>query len=103
MWEEIKWEEIIWEETTQENQEDEVNQINQINLPPFEIIENDFFGIQLTPGVYELVDINNAIEQKINESDYDFKIDIQADTMSMKSVLTTSNPIHFNSRLNILL
>ena len=91
------------EETTQENQEDEVNQINQINLPPFEIIENDFFGIQLTPGVSELVDINNAIEQKLNESDYDFKIDIEADTMSMKSVLTTSNPIHFNSRLNILL
>ena len=102
-WEEIKWEEIILEETTQENQEDEVNQINQINLPPFEIIENDFFGIQLTPGVYELVDIKNAIEQKIYESDYDFKIDMQADTISMKSVLTTSNPIHFNSRLNILL
>ena len=92
-WEEIKWEEIFLEveantephtephdssrdsshdnshETTQENQEDEVNQINQINLPPFEIIENDFFGIQLTPGVYELADINNAIKQKINESD----------------------------------
>ena len=102
-WKEIKWEKIILEETTHENQEDEVNQINQINLPPFEIIENDFFGIQLTPGVYELVDINNAFEQKINESDYDFKIDIQADTISMKSVLTTSNPIHFNSRLYILL
>ena len=58
----INWEEIIWEETTQENQEDEVNQINQINIPPFEIIENDFFGIQLTPGVYELVDINNSVE-----------------------------------------
>ena len=99
----INWEEILLEETTQVNQEDEVNQINQINLPPFEIIENDFSGIQLTPGVYELVDINHAIEQKINESDYDFKIDIQADTISMKSVLTTSNPIHFNPRLNILL
>ena len=102
-WGEIKWQEIILEETTQENQEDEVNQKNQINIPPFEIIENDFFGVQLTPGVYELVDIKNAIEQKIYESDYDFKIDMQADTISMKSVLTTSNPIHFNSRLNILL
>ena len=89
-------------ETTQENQEDEVNQINQINLPPFEIIENDFFGIQLTPGVYELADINNAIKQKINESDYDFEFNIIPDTISMKSVLTTSNPIHFNSRLNTL-
>ena len=83
-WEEIKWagvaSQIILEETTQENQEDEVNRINRLNLPPFEIIENNFFGIQLIPGVYELVDINNAIEQKINESDYDFKIDIQAYT-----------------------
>ena len=98
-WDEINWEEINLDEINQE----EINQINQINLPPFEIIENDFFGIQLTPGVYELVDINNAIKQKIHESDYDFKIDIIPDTISMKSVLTTSNSIHFNSRLNILL
>ena len=56
---------MILDETTQENQEDEVNQINQRNLRPFGIIENDFFGIQLTPGVYELVDINNAIEKKL--------------------------------------
>ena len=95
----LKLEKINWEEINL----DEINQINQINLPPFEIIENDFFGIQLTPGVYELVDINNAIKQKIHESDYDFKIDIIPDTISMKSVLTTSNSIHFNSRLNILL
>ena len=60
-WEEKNWEEINWDETTQENQEE----INQIKLTPFEIIENDFFGIQLTPGVYELVDINNVIKQKI--------------------------------------
>ena len=102
-WEEIKWEEIILEETTQENHEDEANQINQINLPPFEIIENDFFEIYLTPGVYELVDINNAIKQKINESDYDFKFDLIPDTISMKSVLTTSNNIQFNSKLNTVL
>ena len=70
---------------------------------PFKIIENDFFGIQLTPGVNELVDINNAIKQKIYESDYDCKFNIVLDTISMKSVLTTSNPIYFNSRLNILL
>ena len=98
-WDEINWEEINLDEINQE----EINQINQINLPPFEIIENDFFGIQLTPGVYELVDINNAIKQKIHESEFDFKIDIIPDTISMKSVLTTSNYIHFNSRLNILL
>ena len=73
-----------------------------ITIPEFEI-QDDSIEIELTPGVYELVDINNAIKQKIHESDYDFKIDIIPDTISMKSVLTTSNSIHFNSRLNILL
>ena len=127
-WEEIKWEEIILEDatanaasqTTQENHEDDeddedgevnrvssqvnqTNQINQINLPPFDIVEKDFFEIYLTPGVYELVDINNAIKQKINESDYDFKFDLIPDTISMKSVLTTSNNIQFNSKLNTVL
>ena len=95
----MNWEELTWEETTQENREE----INQINLPRFEIIENDFFEIPLTQGVFELVDINNAIKQKIQESDYDFKIDIIPDTISMKSVLTTSNSIHLISRLNIFL
>ena len=111
-------------QTTQENHEDdeddedgEVNrvssqvnqtnrvasQIKEINLPPFDIVENDFFEIYLTPGVYELVDINNAIKQKINESDYDFKFDLIPDTISMKSVLTTSNNIQFNSKLNTVL
>ena len=73
-----------------------------ITIPELEI-QDDSIEIELTPGVYELVDINNAIKQKIHESDYDFKIDIIPDTISMKSVLTTSNSIHFNSRLNILL
>ena len=127
-WEEIKWEEIILEDatanaasqTTQENHEDDeddedgevnrvssqvnqTNQINQINLPPFDIVENDFFEIYLTPGVYELVDIKIAIKQKINESDYDFKFDLIPDTISMKSVLITSNNIQFNSKLNTVL
>ena len=124
-WKEIKWDEIILEDeashtaphevnqTTQGNHEDDeddevnqinqANQINQINLPPFDIVENDFFEIYLTPGVYELVDINNAIKQKINESDYDFKFDLIPDTISMKSVLTTSNNIQFNSKLNTVL
>ena len=74
----------------------------QIHIPDFEI-EHDSFGIQLTPGAYELVDINASIKQIINESDYDFKFNIIPDTISMKSVLTTSNPIHFNSKLNKVL
>ena len=74
----------------------------QIHIPDFEI-EHDSFGIQLTPGAYELVDINASVKQKINESDYDFKFDLIPDTISMKSVLTTSNNIQFNSKLNTVL
>ena len=74
----------------------------QIHIPDFEI-EHDSFGIQLTPGAYELVDINASVKQIINESDYDFKFNIIPDTISMKSVLTTSNNIQFNSKLNTVL
>ena len=70
----------------------------QIHIPDFEI-EHDSFGIQLTTEAYELVDINASIKQIINESDYDFKFNIISDPISMKSILTTSNPIHFNSKL----
>ena len=49
------------------------------------------------------MDINNVIKQNFSDSDFGFELNIQADTISMKSVLTTSNPIHFNSELNILL
>ena len=52
---------------------------------------------------HELVDVNNFIRQIISDSDFDFKLNIEADTISMKSVLTTSNPIYFNSELNTLL
>ena len=74
----------------------------QIHIPDFEI-EHDSFGIQLTPGAYELVDMNASVKQIFNESDYDFKFNIIPDKISMKSVLTTSNPIHFNSDLNKVL
>ena len=43
---------------------------NSINIPSFEI-ENDFFEIQLPPGVKELVDINNTIKQTHSDSDFD--------------------------------
>ena len=85
-----------------------INQNNKdktIIIPEFGI-ENDFFEIELTPGVYELVDINNAIKQILFSYTGpipDFKINIEADTISMKSVLTTYTPIHFNSEPNILL
>ena len=74
----------------------------QIHILDFEI-EHDSFGIQLTPGAYELVDINASVKQISNKSDYDFKFNIILDIISMKSVLTTSNLIHFNSELNKVL
>ena len=43
------------------------------------------------------------LNKKIDESDNDFKVYIYPNTISMKSVLTTSHHIHFNSRLNFLL
>ena len=65
-------------------------------------------GIEIPPGAYELIDINNVIQQELINScgsllDSDLKINIEADTISMKSVLTTSLPIYFNSELNKLL
>ena len=79
----------------------------QIHIPDFEI-EHDSFGIQLTPGAYELVDINASVKQIITDIKpsllySDFKFNIIPDTISMESVLTTSNPIHFNSELNKVL
>ena len=86
-----------------------IDQINQnikdkttIIIPKFGI-ENDFVEIELTPGVYELVDINRIMKQKLSDSAFEFEFNIEADTISMKSVLTTSNPINFNSKLNELL
>ena len=57
--------------------------------------------IELPPGAYELVVIDKTIKQLL--SIQDFKLNIEADTLSVKSVLTTSNPIRFNSQLTKLL
>ena len=78
---------------------------------------NEKIEIKLQPGIYELTDLNTAIEQKLRyyiQANGEFKINglnaegalrinIEADTISMTSVLTTSNPIYFNSKLNELL
>ena len=84
-----------------------LNQINQnikdkttIIIPEFGI-ENDFVEIELTPEVYELVD--RILKQKLSDSDFEFEFNIEADTISMKSVFATSNPIYFNSKLIELL
>ena len=89
--------------------------VNTIQIPSFETIDlpimNEKIEIKLQPGIYELTDLNTTIEQKLryyNQANGEFKINglsinIEADTISMKSVLTTSNPIYFNSKLNELL
>ena len=85
----------------------------------------DHVKIELTPGVYELTELNNAIKEEIRRgNDYlpvdtetykmlvqtkdkylfnHIEFNIQADTISMKSILSSSNHIVFNSELNNLL
>ena len=63
-------------------------------------IDNNFFELQLSSGVCEKVDITNTIKQILFDSD--FELNIQAETILIKSVLTTSLCIHFNSELNNL-
>ena len=41
-----------------------------ITIPNFEI-ENEFIDINLVPGVYELIEINNTIKQIITDSGYE--------------------------------
>ena len=58
---------------------------------------SDCLEIEIPPGAYELVDIKNVIQQEFINScssslDSDLKLNIEADTISMKSVLTTSFP-----------
>ena len=72
--------------------------VNTIQIPSFETIDlpimNEKIEIKLQPGIYELTDLNTAIEQKLryyNQANGEFKINglsinIEADTISMKSV-----------------
>ena len=105
--------------TLSENYYDDLNkiidQINQNIKDKTNILDLDgigsvsnCLGIKIPPGAYELIDINNAIQQELNNScssgpESKFKFNIEADTISMKSVLTTSSSIYFNSELNTLL
>ena len=74
-------------------------------------IMNEKIKIKLQPGIYELTDLNTAIQQKLryySQANGEYKINglninIEADIISRKSVLTTSNPICFKSKSNELL
>ena len=97
------------------NQHESENLLNKLKIfKVFDLpIMNEKIEIKLQPGIYELSDLNTAIQQnlqyyqdhreyKINglNTESALHINIEADTISMKSVLTTSNPIYFNSKLN---
>ena len=105
-----------------ENTKNNKGSLNII-LPDYSIT-TDHVKIELTPGVYELTEINNAIKEEIKKTFTYLPVDletfkkheladhqpylyigfnIQADTISMKSILSTSNQIVFNSELNNLL
>ena len=92
--------------------------VNTRQIPSFETIDLPIMNEKIEKNsIYELTDLNTAIEQKLqyySQANGEFKINglnfegalritIEADTISMKSVLTTSNPIYFNSKLNELL
>ena len=92
-----------------------IDQINQNIKDKTNILDlngigsvSNCLGIEIPPGAYELDDISNTIQQELINScgsllDSDLKINIKADTISMKSILTTSYSIYFNSELNTLL
>ena len=94
------------------NQHESENLLNKPKI--FEVIDlpimNEKIEKKLQPGIFELSDLNTTIQQKLQyyQDRREYKINgvninIEADTISMKSVLTTSNPIYFNSKLNELL
>ena len=111
----VKFKKVKFPKNYYEELEKIIDQINQNFKDKTNILDlngigsvSNCLGIEIPPGAYELIDINNAIQQELNNScgsllDSDLKTNIETDTISMKSVLTTSLPIYFNSELNTLL
>ena len=67
------------------------------------IVETEI-EIEITPGIYELVEINEFIQNNILLKGLYTKMEftVEADTRTMRSIITTSNPFYFNSDLNLL-
>ena len=111
----VKFKKVVFPKNYYDDLNKIIDQINHNIKDKTNILDLNGIGsisncleIERPPGEYELVDENNAIQQEINNScsfrlDSDFKINIEADTISMKSVLRTSFPVCFNSELNTLL
>ena len=103
----VRFKKVVFPENYYDDLNKIINQINQNIQDKTNILDlngigsvSNCLGIEIPPGAYKLVDINNAIQQEIINScgslfDSDFKINIEADTISMKSVLTTSYSIYF--------
>ena len=111
----VKYKMVIFPENYYDELEKIIDQINQNIKDKTNILDlngigsvSNCLGIEIPPGAYELIDINNVIQQELINScgsllDSDLNINIEADTISMKSILKTTNPIYFNSELNKLL
>ena len=111
----VKFKKVILPKNYYDDKNKIIGQINQNIKDKTNILDlkgigsvSNCLGIEIPPGAHELVDINNAIQQELVNScgsllDSDLKINIEADTISMKSVLTASYSIYFNSELNTLL
>ena len=109
----VKFKKVVFPENYYNELEKVIGQINKYIEDKTNIL--DLYGIgsvsnclriEIPPGAYEINDISNTIQQEfINSCGFysDFKFNIEADTISMKSVLTTSYSIYFNSELNTLL
>ena len=111
----VKFRKVIFPKNYYDELNKIIDQINQNIKDKTNILDLDgigsvsnCLGIEKPPGAYELDDISNTIQQELIYScasllDSDLKINIKADTISMKSVLKTSYCIYFNSELNTLL
>ena len=109
----VKFKKVVFPENYYNELEKIIGQINKNIEDKTNILDlygigslSNCLGIEIPPGAYELNDISNKIQQEfINSCGFysDFKFNIEADTISMKSILTTSHPIYFNSELNTLL
>ena len=79
----------------------------EIKIPSFKIIAYIHFQIYLTPGIYEIKEINECIQELIKKElislSTPVKFTVEADTVTMRSIIKSSNPFYFNSDLNLLL
>ena len=76
----------------------------ELTFPSFEIVETEI-EIESIPGIYELIDINEFIQNIIFTNGLYTKMEftIEADTRTMKSIIKSSNSFCFNSDFNLLM